>query len=104
MRQWQERRFLSALLAAEQGKAASALRRFVVPAMVWLSFVGVLFLVFRFHGTPTHREMAWLAGGFVVGAVIGALGVFHASRDQWPILRQYVDFDRVRQRLSSLKD
>jgi len=103
VRQWQERRLLSALIESEHKKAPSQLRRITVQTTVWLSFVCILFFVFRFFGTPTNREWCWIAGAFILGAVIGAIGIFHGSRDQWPILRKYVDFDRVRQRLSSLE-
>ena len=100
MSPWKERRFLTALVAAEQRPMPSKLRRFAVQAITWLVLCVGMFCVFQFYGFPTKREWVFAGGSFLLGIAIGVLAVFDVSREQWPVLRQFIDFGRVKARLS----
>lgn len=97
-----ERRYLAAVAAAENRPLHSTPRRRVVRGIAWLVLAVALYFVFQFSGTPKAREWLWVAAAFVVGAFAGALGVYDAARKQWPVIQRYIDFERVKARLSEI--
>lgn len=104
MSPWKERRLLAALSASEGKSIPSAQRRLVVHVAIWFTLMLLFFVVFQFYGAPRGREWVWVAGSFIMGVAVGIHGVFDTSREQWSVLRRYIDFGRVRARLSEFEN
>lgn len=98
-----ERELLKAVLRKEARESSSTPSRSKAWNLTgWLCLFLVFFSVFHWFGIPAGREWAWVVLAFLVGLITGSVAMNDLARQQWTIWRRFMDFDRIRARVSEL--
>ena len=98
-----ERELLKAVLRKEARDSSSTPSRSKAWNLAgWLCLFVVFFSMFHWFGIPAGREWARVVLAFLVGLITGSAAMNDLARQQWSVWRRFMDFDRIRARVSEL--
>jgi hypothetical protein len=75
---------------------------FMAEAIVILALVAVAIWFYERPGGASLEQWTVLIGSFLGGGIAGIVSLSRNSHQRWAVLRQHVDKDRIRARLSEL--
>ena len=98
-----ERQILLAALRAREAKSISPKFRLALMIVIWLALAASVAVGVVQVGQPSAGQLAVMGVAFVVGLATGAFAFVEQSKKTWPVITDYIDFQRIQKRLSEIE-